>query len=1530
MICLLLSLLLACVAPEGGAVGARVEGGGIQEVSRDHAAALLSDQELSAMVLEIRRLELAGRIEDGRAVLREATTIVKARGDESPVELALLERLDAGAQRMQMVSQREALCSRLLSIRRATLPGDSPVMLRTQLELAEIKILLQHAEEARVLLEEAVAIQEESGALGPSEARRARILLARSLHAYGATQSARELLEEVLEGLQASSDDEHEDSRVARLYLAWTLLDLGLVDEAQDLHAAVVAEYKRTAAPGHIGRLEAFSSRARVLLESRDLLAAKEILEEVLVAREQSLPSDHPELLGTRLQLGMAMSGVGELRDATDLFEQLAPTFEEVFGADSGAYLMLRLRNALAWWDTGDLASAVAATEEVRLVAQRTIAHYEGTLSPGSPTLLDARHSLAICSLMLEAPGEALTVLDAALEVAEGSLPALHKSLITTRHFRGVTLAALWRSEEALAVHEELSQSLPEGHPFEGIVLHDLAVAKQAAGDLEGAKALFQSLVDRYDSAEPEGGPRRTAMTRKFAKFLDDIGDYSEAVPLRERVVSSLMKLRSEVDPDLLVDRTWLAHAYRRAGQLDRARDIQGSLLQTWERLLARDDDPPRELPGERDWSCNHVEAQDRVLEVMRATFDSAWTSAPENHLSLAAAQQKAAAAAHERGDYVSARAFQEQVLGTYVLLYHGDNHGLLHARLDLALTLEVTGELERARELLEQVVEVSKRTQGAKHIDHVVGLLELSSVIMDLGDLVGARELSERALVALRGTVPEDHPLYLSYLTNLATLKHRLGDPLGALALLEQVLEIRRRVLPDDDGEVVSLRMNVAAAVASAGDLERGTALLADLERDLAGVDFARVGPRLRILVSVNLAASRVSSGEYAEARDVCEILLEVHAETLGEDRALLCHVQSILGVAYQGLGELEAARAQQREVVSELQALLPPFHEDLLSARMNLAVTFSELGATNEAQDALRSLIDGMMGRLRIGANYSPREARATCDGEAGRLGGVLSLMDDSAAMNLAVTRLIETRRHIATWSAFPRHGTLDPELVQLRRRLSRVRGQIKDAVLGGPVVGQSEGAWRSDLAALTLDRDHLLAELGGARRKNESTLETIDPLRVAAALDEGDLAVGYLRYREWSSDTGTGRGGVHRLLAMVIHPDGRVRRLDLGLAGEVEDLVHAWRAAIGRAIVEDDARDGSRTSEEIGSELRKRLLDPILIGEMGLADSGKVYLCLDDVLQLIPLDALPLEGGDGPVGGKYSLRLELSFTRLVQRSDAAGTPPTPTAAPQLLAVGDVDFFAEPESTLATTLPVVACAPLQPATRRGIFGNWPRLPHTADEVVAITKSFADIFGTLPEQLTGRAASKEALYEAVPGKRYVHIATHGWFAPEQVLSSSEVNGQRLRVAPWRAKRAVEGLAPMALCGICMAGSNRGRDARGRVTGLLTAEEIASYDLSQCDLVVLSACETNVGLSRAGTGILSLRAALHAAGAKTTLTSLWSVPDELTVELMSAFYENLWRDGMSKSTALWEAKESLRRERRPVAAWAAWVLTGEE
>ncbi len=187
------------------------------------------------------------------------------------------------------------------------------------------------------------------------------------------------------------------------------------------------------------------------------------------------------------------------------------------------------------------------------------------------------------------------------------------------------------------------------------------------------------------------------------------------------------------------------------------------------------------------------------------------------------------------------------------------------------------------------------------------------------------------------------------------------------------------------------------------------------------------------------------------------------------------------------------------------------------------------------------------------------------------------------------------------------------------------------------------------------------------------------------------------------------------------------------------------------------------------------------------------------------------------------------------------------------------------------------------------------------------------------------------------PGATAPPIKVDGHAAPVRSAADPEpIDTQLDSGTRMSGEERIRGMSPMLLCGLALAGANLPEDELGRIPGLISAEELSTLDLTRCELAVLSACDTNVGLRRAGQGVASLQKALHMAGARTVLTSLWKVPDEATKELMLDFYRRIWVEKKPKAQALWEAKMKIRNatdERgRPLYTtrdWAAWVLTGD-
>lgn len=98
------------------------------------------------------------------------------------------------------------------------------------------------------------------------------------------------------------------------------------------------------------------------------------------------------------------------------------------------------------------------------------------------------------------------------------------------------------------------------------------------------------------------------------------------------------------------------------------------------------------------------------------------------------------------------------------------------------------------------------------------------------------------------------------------------------------------------------------------------------------------------------------------------------------------------------------------------------------------------------------------------------------------------------------------------------------------------------------------------------------------------------------------------------------------------------------------------------------------------------------------------------------------------------------------------------------------------------------------------------------------------------------------------------------------------------------------------------------------------------------EMIVLSACNTGAGKLVAGEGMMSLSNAFTYAGVKSTVVSLWQVPDKETTTLMTLYYKFL-KKGNSKSEALALAKSTFIKN-NPLKShpyyWSGFILTGND
>jgi len=1102
--------------------------------------------------------------------------------------------------------------------------------------------------------------------------------------------------------------------------------------------------------------------------------------------------------------------------------------------------------------------------------------------------------------------------------------------------------------------------------------LLDASAAARKASDFGAARArAAEAVAALLARPEAERGDSWVSLLASAGLSAWNAQDLRSARSAWEEVLA----IRTRTLPDDHADLQWIRHRYaliqKSSGDLAGARALEERVLEVRTRTLPEDHDDllaiRHNLAGTKFQLGDLGGARDLQESVLAGRL----RTLPEDHADVQRARFNLGNTRYRLGDIQGALTLFTQVLEAYARTPPDDPTTLQSAREGLALVKLAVGDLEGARVLQEQVLAEYARTLPGEHPSILSAQQNLGAISYRLGDLATARTLQERVLAMREATLPDDHLELQGIRANHANTLEMLGDRYGARVLREQVLAVLSRALPDDHPQLQMARANLALSLRDSGDLAGARALqekVVDVRKRTLGDEHLDLQT-----AQMNLAVTLRMLRELEPARELLEAVLDVRTRSLPEDDPALQTARANLAVVLHQLGDLSGARELLELGLAARLRTMPDDHRDLGTDRANLAwMLAGEAGslgggsaAEPEAAELWRRAVELVLDLCRgqtsaaRAARFagSAREAEARCVQAAGSLDTVLSFAGGLGAfeprpeLDVAAFVLGETTRGAAIGAAAAsRVAAGSARYAELRDEL-RARSE---ALATAARRGTTSDSFLEALAR----REAVERELAGLVRSlagGAAPLAEFDVAALAGRLGERDAVVAFRRYER----VGLVRGPIDSLCAFVLRRDGsdsgadgiRLTRVDLGPAEAVELAVGRWREAIGlrreRGLATDAlAEDAARAR---GAELRALVLDPL---RSALGPSDRLIVALDDALHLVPLDALPLDadaaGGAiaGLVGDRWRIEIRCTTAELLVPN------PRRSGAQSVLALGGASFNSSSSAPGAVDRPTAgassaadSAAPAAQAPAALAGSAWARgfspLTYTGPEAREVAALYAEVFGedATAQVFEKREASRANLVAHAPRAQWLHIATHGWFASESIRSLQDAepldrhSGLALRAS---GAETVQGMSPMLLCGLALAGANLPEDALGRAPGLITAEEMSALDLSNCELAVLSACDTNVGVRRAGQGVASFQRALQMAGARSVITSLWKVPDEATRELMLDFYRRLWVEKAPKWKALWDAKMALRNARDEsgnprytTRDWAAWVLAGE-
>ncbi len=890
----------------------------------------------------------------------------------------------------------------------------------------------------------------------------------------------------------------------------------------------------------------------------------------------------------------------------------------------------------------------------------------------------------------------------------------------------------------------------------------------------------------------------------------------------------------------------------------------------------------------------------------------------------------------------------------------------------NLANLLVESGDYVAARPLYERVLAIQERELGPDHLLVGKTLNNFANLICDMGDYAGSRPLYERALrIKEKALGPED-PQLISTLIGLGILLRLTGEYTEARRYSERAVQIAERKLRPGHprrgstlGTLASISYETGDFAEAKGLLERALALQ---ERELEP-DHPDVAATLGDLA--NLAKE---AGDFKAARSLYEKALGIQARSLEPESAYLVPILDSLGEVLLEQGDFDAARAHFERGLRILESQFGPGHPDVADSLGHLAGLLERTGEL----PAARALLErGLRIREDVLGPGHPLVAAslASLARVAARSG------DRAAAMDLAHRAEAIGRQHLRVITREL------PERQALRYAATRPAGlAIEMEVAAG---AQKDPAWtrtawddlirsralvldemaarqRSVLAAEDSAGRNLMADLASARVKEAALLvrglEAQEPASYRRLLDDArnekerlekrlaEKSVLFQRERSRRdlglSDVVTSRPADTAIvayaltrpqrdapgqnppayLAFVLGPSGDAPSVvRLGAAGRVDDLVARWRASVA---AEPSALPGVAGMDEdktrrVGTDLRALIWDPIISGLQGAA---RVFIVPDGSLNLVSFAALPARARG------YLVETGPLIHYLSSETDLVRDAPALDGESGLLAVGGPDFDGRPESTLLAAakgnLRETATGPFRGSgtackERQALrFDPLPGARREAHEVADVWIRRHPGRTDAVQTLEGVKASKQNLKRLAPKFSVVHVATHTFFLEEACL-------------PAHLAHASEN--PLLLSGLAFAGANhhdQAGSAAAASDSILTAEEIASMDLSRVGWMVLSGCETGLGKIHPGEGVLGLRRALRVAGVPTLIMSLWKAKDEPTRLWMRRLYERRF-SGLSTPEAVRAASLDIIAERREAGDaahpffWGAFVAAGD-
>ena len=1061
--------------------------------------------------------------------------------------------------------------------------------------------------------------------------------------------------------------------------------------------------------------------------------------------------------------------------------------------------------------------------------------------------------------------------------------------------------------------------------------LNQRAEALSAAGDYTGSLFYCQRLDTLFRRALPPGDVRRTEALYGIGTLQYYLG-YPDSAALAFRAGADWAEAGDGPPTDLLVQLyNNLAVSLPPTGDLYGARDAAVRALELFQ--VIGGDTASLELAG-RYWcvgmTYQHLQQPREALDYHRSAERVARALPPgaSTDIRLGATLCDIGQTYEQLGQYSAAIKSLEE--GIALLARHHPDHSgdLVAARNNLSVVLDEVGRRAEGRQLMREVLEQRRAAFGERHKSVAESYNNIAISYVKEERYARALNYQRRALDALPAhlaTTPLSGTLY----GNLSLIYGQLGDFTRELHYQQRALEVLRATLPPGDRRIAFARYNVGSELNNMGRFGEGLPEIEAAFRELT-VHLPPTHPKA-LQIYDGLVYAHTETGRYALADSLARVGMRLALHDTVADYAAAARLALRLAAPRLHAGNLDSAQyyvdlaltyTARAPGVGEAtwgnnyvyRAYLHQRRGDFAAAHRSLAPFRANFGTEEQPSDwATRAAPVEYLKNLPGLIDLYNQWYRATGTAEAERMAtyylreaetGLRYLRGGASDPTglLPLGRQVGDRALDYHWQAHrldPAAGKLDSVVAAVERcHAERLRRVVRRAELGGAGLLPD---------SLTRRMDRLIDErLGYQAVLRDST--TADTLRLRAATRTAELLEAELALRRSNRRA---------------HPD--------------------YYAALEQPVPPATARLRARLAGPGRGALAYVVTDSTLYGVLLRSDTT--------ILRAVPVlrDTLAARVArcvEAGIYGYYNLPPARRTPAAAARATAHYTREAQTLYDQLLRpfgpwLTDT-LLIVPDDALAT-LPFEALLSGPPA-RAGIWRSYPFVLRERQLSYAYALGLQARRGEMaPARNVGWVGMAPFMTVGADAHSRTDVNTYRPAAlphsGAEVRAAAALTGGTGYYGP-AADRA-RFMATSATADVMHLATHAVADTRYGTEGFLVfgdtardgrlfARELYTRRLP-ARLVVLSACETALGSTLRGEGLLSLERGFAYAGVPSLVATLWSVDDAATGKIMGDFYTAL-RVGQPLGTALHGAKQQYLQRAAPELRhpyfWSGVVLRG--